>query len=221
MASQQPRNICQRCQIDLPRLANYCIHCAQIQSIAMPCGTCLNNPPPFNQTYAAFAYEPPVIGLILGLKFNHQLSHAALLGQLLSDQLAQWYLKRPLPQLILPIPLHLDRLKARGFNQALEIARPISQSLCIPLDIQGARRIKPTLAQSSLSAPERQNNMQDAFQILRSYKGMRVAVIDDVITTTHTMRTFCKRLKQAGADHIDVWCVARATLEVAQGRKTR
>lgn len=120
-----------------------------------------------------------------------------------------WYADQPLPDLIIPIPLHSQRLHERGFNQALEIARPIAKNLAIPIDYQGIKRIKHTLAQSGLSAKARKQNISQAFAAFRDYSGLSIAVIDDVVTTSHTMMEFCRVLKNQGAAHITVWCCAR------------
>lgn len=150
------------------------------------------------------------------------MSHAKLLGELLTLKIKnEWYLNKPLPDLIIPIPLHSMRLKERGFNQTLEIARPISRSLAIPIDIKGSQRIKQTDAQSGLAADARSQNLTNAFRICRDYTGISIAVLDDVITTQQTMSSFCKELKQAGARQIDAWCCARALVDIAPRPKTR
>jgi ComF family protein len=114
-----------------------------------------------------------------------------------------------LPQLIIPMPLHASRLKERGFNQAIEIARPISRTLSIPLDYTGSMRKKSTPAQSGLASSARKSNIKNAFIANRNYDGLAVAVLDDVITTGSTMNEFCHLLQAQGAKTIDVWCCAR------------
>lgn len=221
-ASHTARNCCEPCQLALPILSHHCQQCAHILPVGDRCPTCQHNPPPFRQTYALAPYQAPIIHLITRLKFQHQLSHAQLLGDLLTSRIQQdWYLNHPLPDLIIPIPLHPQRLKARGFNQALEIARPIHKALTIPLDLSGSKRIKATAAQSSLTARERGQNMANAFHADRDYTGLHIAVLDDVITTGHTMRAFCQTLKQAGATYIDVWCCARAQVDIAPSPKNQ
>jgi len=214
LATQTSFNICHPCQQDLPILPHSCPQCAQFLPAAQitdaVCGACLKNPPPFHITHAAFPYEPPIIQLIIKLKFQHQLSYAQALGQALTHAIrTRWYAHQPLPDLIIPIPLHAQRLRERGFNQALEIAKPISKTLGIPIDYQGTRRIKPTAAQSGLPAAERKRNITHAFAVTGDYTNKHLAVIDDVITTGHTMLEFCRLLKQSGAARIDVWCCAR------------
>jgi ComF family protein len=200
----------------LPILPRNCRQCAQfLTSTSLPaqdlhCGSCLKTPPPFDATYALFPYFPPIIGLIRQLKFKHQLTHAKALAELLLQQIkTDWYKHKPLPDLLIPVPLHPYRLRERGFNQAIEIAKPIAKALDIPLDLHGMQRIKPTAVQSSLPAKERGRNMANAFALNRDYSALSVCLIDDVITTGHTISACARLLKQNGAKHIDVWCCAR------------
>jgi len=216
-ATHCSHNICIRCQQNLPILPNCCQQCARFLPVVintvintpLTCGACLNNPPPFDRTYALFPYEPPITQLVINLKFQHQFSVAKAMGDLFIQKLQVWYANQPLPDLIIPIPLHPKRLRERGYNQALEIARPIANTFAIPIDYHSAKRIKHTFAQSSLVAADRKQNMENAFKISGDYSGLTIAVIDDVITTGHTITECCKALKQHGAKHIDVWCCAR------------
>jgi ComF family protein len=211
--AQQELNLCQPCQQNLPILPDSCPQCAQFLAAKLNsrCGACLSHSPPFDRTFALFPYAPPIIPLIIQLKFQHQLSIAETFGTLFVQRIRHtWYVNRPLPDLILPLPLHKERLRERGFNQAVEIAKPIAKALRLPLDTQGIKRAKATLAQSGLSAAKRKQNMSHAFIALRPYTGLSLAVLDDVITTGHTMTAICRLLKQQGAKNIDVWCCARA-----------
>lgn len=216
--TRNTQNLCQLCQQDLPILPHSCQQCADflLSSTINPannllkCGNCLKNPPAYDQTYALFPYQSPINHLITKLKFQHQLSHARILGELLANRIqTQWYWNKPLPDLIIPIPLHPLRLRERGFNQALEIARPIAKALAIPIDFQGVKRIKNTRAQSGLLAEERKRNIAQAFSITRDYSNLTIAILDDVITTGHTVRECCRMLKNQGAARIHVWCCAR------------
>jgi ComF family protein len=113
------------------------------------------------------------------------------------------------PELIIPVPLHEKRLKERGYNQSLEIARPIARQLKIPLAISVCDRIKHTPPQSSLSKYERQQNLHGAFSIHRTIPVKHVVIFDDVVTTGSTVVELGKILHQAGIERVDVWCVAR------------
>lgn len=157
--TQNAYDICLPCLEHLPFLGNACFACANKLSKTHQnalCASCLKQKPPFDMTHGLFRYEPPIPKLIRDLKFNHALTHAKLLGELLTQKiLSEWYHEIPFPTAIIPIPLHNDRIKERGFNQALEIARPIAKALKLPLLVQDAIRIKPTLPQATLKAEER------------------------------------------------------------------
>jgi len=208
-----PSLLCDECQKNLPILSQCCPQCARFlpsDALNLRCGQCVSSSPPFDCTYALFPYQPPLIQLIIQLKFQHHLSHAKVLGQLLIQAVNEkWYRNKPLPDLLLPVPLHPKRLRERGFNQALEMLRPVAKALSLPIDTQGVRRIKATQAQSGLSAKMRKQNIARAFAVQRDYSGRHIAVVDDVITTGHTVTALCHALKQQGAKHIDVWCAAR------------
>jgi ComF family protein len=209
------RDLCNDCEQSLPLLNHSCLRCADpmANSIAAYCHQCIKQPPPFDATYALYRYEMPIKQLILELKFKQALVNARVLGELLANQIQKnWYAQKTLPDCIVPIPIHANRLKERGFNQALEIARPIAKAIQRPIQRKSIDRIKPTLAQSTLNAVERHLNMQEAFIVDLDLTHQQIAVIDDVITTGETVMAFCKMLKQAGAHSIDVWCCARASI---------
>ena len=211
-ASKQTLDLCHACTDDLPILLQSCPRCAAILTTdGLLCGECLKKPPAFDATYALFSYQTPITKLIMELKFHQKLVHAQLFGKLMTAAIEKrWYYNKTLPDVIIPIPLHPKRLQERGFNQALEIGRPISKALQIPIDILSCQRIKYTQAQAQLVAEKRDQNMKKAFIINRDFTGLSVAVLDDVITTGRTLDEFSKALKAAGACRIDAWTVARA-----------
>lgn len=205
-------NICSICQTHLPILPDHCRRCANFftyVSAELNCGACLVNPPPFHATFALFPYEWPIVPLIKQLKFQHQLYHAQLFAELMLQKIPDWYLQTPLPDIILPVPLHPKRLRQRGFNQASEIAKPLARQLAIPLQQHWLKRTKYTNPQSELTAKARKKNLHHAFEATHAVKGLHIALIDDVITTGHTIRACAKSLQAKGARQIDVWCVAR------------
>lgn len=174
------------------------------------CGWCLRYQPPYDATFALWEYQKPVMQLITGLKFHSQLKYARLLGELMADylsvQVAQGYQK---PECIIPIPLHKTRLRERGFNQVLEIARGIAKRLDIPIDISSCIRVKATQAQSSIQAKKRRSNVKNAFRVVTGFSKRHVAIIDDVMTTGHTVSALSKQLRQHQVERIDIWCCAR------------
>jgi ComF family protein len=205
--------ICAACYHDLPFLGHHCHRCAQalLYSKEVICGQCLAKSPPFANSHAVFSYEFPIIALIKRLKYQQQLPIAKALGYLMANQIQQqWYKHKTLPQLVLPVPLHPKRMQERGFNQSLEIAKAIAHLLPITIDTVNCRRLKYTLAQSGLSAKKRHCNLKHAFTVQNNYQNTHIAILDDVMTTGHTVRSVATTLKQYGAGQIDVWCIARA-----------
>jgi len=215
--SDREQDLCSACYYDLPIITQSCQLCANIiltqHGYNYHCGNCLKHPPPFASTHALFTYEEPIISLLVSLKFHHHLAVARVLGELMAEKIVRhWYASKPLPDLIMPVPLHLERLRERGFNQALEITRPITAKLNLQLDYRSAQRIKNTPAQMKLRAETRQANIKNAFRISGDFRGKRIAIIDDVMTTGATAAEFSKALLEHGVESVEVWCCARVVL---------
>ncbi len=197
------QDFCSPCKTTLPyRHHRACPRCAAAlpasAAAAAICGACHKNPPIFTQSYA----------LIQQLKYNKKLYLARTLGQMMAKTMAD--IELPRPDVLLPVPLHRQRLRQRGFNQALELARPVARELGIPLDPWLAIRHKATAPQASLSPKDRYRNVRGAFQAKKGVSELRIAIIDDVMTTGHTVNALAKILKKAGAREITVWVFARA-----------
>ena len=211
--SQQSLDICKPCAAELPTLKHCCQTCGLPGWETIRCGQCLQMNPPFDITHTLFSYEAPIPKLILDLKFQQALTHARLMGEMLAAKIQnEWYQKTELPGAIIPMPLHKERLRERGFNQAIEIAKPIAKQLNLPLLTHAAVRVKSTAAQATLSGDERRKNIRHAFIIKKEFKNIHIAVVDDVITTGSTIHEFCRMLKKHGAHKISVWCCARRSL---------
>lgn len=179
------------------------------------CGTCVSNPPAYDATVAALAYTFPIDALIHALKYRAQLAIAPILAKRLTDRLK--YLQRDdTPDLIVPMPLHPERLRERGFNQALEIARGVARTLEIRLVADGCARIRNTPPQAELPWKLRQQNVRRAFDCTLDLTGMHVAVVDDVMTTGATLHALALRLKRQGAAKISNWLAARVQIEQLQ-----
>lgn len=110
------------------------------------------------------------------------------------------------------MPLHKKRLRERGFNQALEIAKPIARHFKIPLDNDSIVRSKHTEPQTTLSAQQRQTNLLEAFTIKKPLTVRHIVIFDDVITTGATVKNLAALLKNDGCERIDVYCIARSKL---------
>lgn len=208
-------DLCLACEQDLPRIKSACPQCGNPRSAAVAnsalCGACLKISPPYERTFALYHYQNPIDFLLLGCKFQGKLVYAKILGTLLARHLEQYYVTHHKPEVIIPVPLHRERLRERGYNQSLEIARPIAKILHVPFHVNNAIRTKQTTAQSLLPMSERTHNVSHAFALKRPLPYKHIAVIDDIITTGSTMREFCRTLRcQAAVQEIDVWCVARA-----------
>ena len=114
-----------------------------------------------------------------------------------------------LPDFIIPVPLHPTRQKERGFNQAVEIAKPIAKKLQIPLKKFLVRRVIATKAQTTLNANKRAENVKNAFICSLDLTDKNVAIFDDVVTTGNTIFTLAKCLQAKNAKSISLWCCAR------------
>ncbi len=217
-ATAEGAGLCPPCREDLPFLGAACPACAlPLAADAAPgvlCGVCRRRPPPQACTVATFLYEEPAVGLIQGLKFQGRLLHARLLGELMAERLQVLMQSRAgdLPRLLVPVPLHRRRQRERGYNQALEMARPIAARLGIPLDYGSCRRVLATARQSDLDVKARRANVRRAFRARWRPGFEHLAVVDDVMTTGHTLAEVVRCLQRAGAGRVEVWVCARAPL---------
>ena len=198
--------LCADCHSSLPHIARACPRCAAPSADEI-CGECLKQVPAFDHTRAALEYAFPSDKLIQALKYGGQLALAKLFGELLYASLRA----TPMPDLILPMPLHPARLKQRGFNQALEIAKVLSKRFDIPLATHIAQRVVDTTPQASLPMDARHKNVKNAFACNHPLASQHIALVDDVMTSGATLNELAKVLKRAGAARVDVWVVARAT----------
>jgi len=204
-------DLCAACEAELPFIENACTLCAtplydeQDHSV---CGACLKEPPHYDRLICLSYYKDHIARMITQLKFYHQLAYANILGTLMAKHL----LPDEKPNCIIPIPLHKKRLRQRGFNQALEIAKPIAKRLEIPIDYKSCQRIRHTQPQTEIDAKHRHNNLKNAFSVTRQMP-KQVVILDDVFTTGHTVNELSHTLRKAGIEHIEVWCIAKTLLK--------
>ena len=177
-----------------------------INSTAL-CGECQKQRPDFDCCYASFAYQEPIRHLIHGLKFNARFANARLLATLMAEQLQAIPNK---PELLIPVPLHPQRYRQRGYNQSIELTRHLSKQLHIPFDLNGCQRIRNNIPQAELGAKQRRRNLRRAFVAQPFFNVQSVAIIDDVMTTGSTVRAMATALKHSGISHIQIWVCARA-----------
>ncbi len=200
-------DLCHACAAALPWSGNACRGCA----IPLPgdddrCGACLRRPSPLTEVHAAFLYGFPVDRLLPRFKFHRDLAAGALLGNCLARAVASL----PRPDALVPIPLHRARLRERGYDQALELARPVSRHTGVPLRDDLLRRVCATAPQSRLDAKARRHNVRRAFAVTSTVPmPAHVVLIDDVMTTGATLHAAAIALRRAGVARVDAWVCAR------------
>lgn len=169
------------------------------------CGRCLQHPPAYTRTVAAYRYEFPLDGLVKALKFNEHLILANFLADALAARIGIY------PDCLLALPLHPRRLRERGFNQSQLLAARIAAVLQLPLLTGVASRVRDTPPQSTLPWRARSRNMRKAFALSPDLdvRGKHVAIVDDVMTTGASIDALASLLMQAGAQEVSAWVVAR------------
>jgi ComF family protein len=204
--------VCASCQGRYANVAPRCERCAlRVPEGVTTCGRCLKHPPAFDAARTGLDYAHPWSTLIARFKFHSGLELAdALVAPLQKILLTDEHRR---PDLLLPIPLSRERLRERGYNQAWEAARRLARLLELRCDAKLLLRIKHSRHQLDLPPDERAANVRDAFAVepLRhaELKGLHVAVIDDVMTTGATCAEAARVLKQAGAERVEAWALAR------------
>ncbi|EGV31797.1 phosphoribosyltransferase [Thiorhodococcus drewsii AZ1] len=205
------RDLCAGCDADLPRNRICCARCALPFESPVPsgtlCGRCQKREPPFDRCMTAFRYEAEIPSLVGGAKFEGRLNLVRLLGQCLAVEVNARGLS--MPHALVPVPLHPRRLRERGYNQALEIARVLGRELALEVDPDCCTRIAATPPQARLDARARRRNLRRAFSAREPFGWSHVAIVDDVVTTASTIVELSRVLRRAGAERIDVWAVAR------------
>jgi ComF family protein len=216
-ACSRPVRACARCAEPLGEAAYRAMGpCVSGDIPALLCERCRATPPDFDATFALFRYEDPVDEMITALKFRGELGFARVLGTLLARHMRD---RGPaLPEALIPMPLHPSRLRERGFNQTEAIAAHAARRLRMKLDTRLLLRRRATQPQSGLSALDRAANLREAFAAADGrHSPARVALLDDVMTTGHTAAAAAMTLKEAGAQHVEIWACARAWLDAATG----
>jgi ComF family protein len=217
--SGQQLDLCEQCHASLPFILQACRTCGLPLSIGgdTRCGHCLQRPSPFQHVIAPLAWGESVGSLVSQFKYQARLAPGRVLGSMLLQELRLHYQAHALPQLVVPVPLHPSRLRRRGYNQSLLLARQLATGLDVPCSAGLVRRIRSTLPQQGQSREERQRNLLGAFaldgRLAQQYKGVHsIAIVDDVVTTLSTAREVASVL-QAGlepAPAIHLWALARA-----------
>ena len=205
-AGPSERGFCAGCRADFTVVAAPCPRCA----LAQPVRRCPRDDGDWQvaSVIAPLRYEFPLTTQIHALKFSSARSLGRPLGLMLAEHLRR-RLETEAVDALVAVPLHRHRLLARGYNQALEIARPVAAELKLPLLIAGITRTLPTRPQSELDLHERHASVAGAFSVSRKLHGRNVAIVDDVITTGATVNSLADALRLAGAAEIHAWAGAR------------
>lgn len=199
--------LCPGCRDDLPwHRGLQCPVCALPTPAGQVCGACLKRPPAYARTRAALRYAFPADRMIPRLKYDGRLVLAPVLGDCLADALQE--ARRP--DCLVPMPLHVARIRERGFNHATEIARRVAARLDLPLDAALCRRVRDTPPQMRLKVDARRRNVRGAFACAGEVDGLHIALIDDVMTTGTSLDELAATLLRAGAREVSCWVVARA-----------
>ncbi|MCD9047946.1 ComF family protein [Luteimonas sp. MHLX1A] len=207
--ADEASGLCAACAARLPWLRAACDRCALPLADTHParrvCGDCLQRAPPLRFVQASFLYGFPLDRLLPRFKFHRDLA----CGRLLSQWMLPACAAAPRPGAVLPVPLHATRLRERGYDQALELARPLARALDLPLRADLVR-MRATAAQSSLDAGARRRNLRGAFVVdARRPLPEHVALVDDVMTTGATLHAAARALHRAGVARVDAWVCAR------------
>lgn len=204
--------LCEACiaQFFTRRSARCPVCAAAVSAHNQVCGNCLSAQPAFDATFVACDYEPPIDHLVQDLKFNARLALAPMFARLLAQSFKPHGIHA---DCITGVPLSASRLALRGFNQAMEIARPLARAFAIPLAPQLCLRVRDTDAQAGLPLAQRQINMRDAFALSMQGRAAvlhkHVIVVDDVMTTGHTLHELAACLKRHGAARVTNLVFAR------------
>lgn len=207
--------ICDDCWRELPRNQHACPRCAQPLPHSAPndtlCGHCLDRPPPFRHIFAPFLYQPPIDWLITHFKHQHDLVAGRLLAELLLAELqgTEWQDATSAPISLVPIPLHQDRLRQRGFNQATELTRRLAKVLGIDWQGDWVTKIDASEPQQGLQRRERLKNLRRSFVARAPVPGRHLILVDDVVTTGATMEAVTRALNKMKVREVAAWAIAR------------
>ena len=208
LPGEDARGFCARCRADFrllePPLCRICGHPFAGDPVDEHyCEECLLRPPLYEAVRAPYAYDGVLMECIHRFKFGGRSSLAKPLAALLAEFVEEWP-GRIERLLIIPVPLHPRKLRERGFNQSLLLARPVAGALGSRLDFLSLRRIRYTRAQTGLKKDERRKNVRKAFGVAQPGKveGRTILVVDDVTTTGTTLNECARALMKAGADRV-------------------
>ncbi len=206
--------LCPHCRETLRVNRHYCYQCAlplpplSVRREGRICGHCLRKPPAFDRVRAPWVYDTRIAPLISSWKYHRDQR----LTPLLADLLLTDHAGGQPPDLFVAVPLHWRRLLWRGFNQSQELVIALARHHNYPLACRSTllcKRQRYSRPQSGQAALQRSALPSDTFTVRGRCDNLRVALIDDVLTTGATANALASKLKAAGADSVEVWCIAR------------
>ncbi|MCL7745193.1 ComF family protein [Guyparkeria hydrothermalis] len=174
----------------------------------MTCGACSARPWPFDGVVSAVDLVPSVRELVHRLKYRQDFSVLPLLQETLTAALGGFPDIMPLPEVLVPMPLHPAQRRRRGFNQAWLLAAGLGRAIDRPVHKRGVRRVRDTGSLTTQSARERRRALKGAFAVAGDMP-RRVAIVDDVLTTGASARALATELRRGGAESVIVWSLAR------------
>ena len=199
--------VCEACARALPnRPPSACPRCGLPGLDGGCCAACEREKPAYDATLALYDFVFPVDAMVHALKYRHRLSMASFFGAALAARAQDFGAH---VDLILPMPLHPRRLAERGFNQAVELARPLARVRGLPLGLAVVSKLRDIPAQAGLDREARLRNPRGVFECDVSLQGQRVIVVDDVMTTGATLGELARTLKRQGASWVGNVVVAR------------
>ncbi|MBI2785841.1 MAG: ComF family protein [Legionella longbeachae] len=199
--------VCSQCIELLTPLGPACQHCAYplADTQYLVCGRCIKKTPHFDRAMIQYTFEEPLRSLLHLFKYHNGLYLGSFLCHLMMQTVRNY---EKMPECLIPVPMHPQRIKLRGFNQAAILALSLAKKLQLPCDLSSCQKILNTAAQASLDGEQRQKNLRHAFKTKR-ISFQHVAIIDDLLTTGRTANELAFTLKKSGVKQVDVWCCAR------------
>lgn len=211
--------LCDLCREDLVWITRpFCDHCGRPAEVEydyphekFKCALCRKNPPCFDQARSLGIYETVLKKLILHFKYGKQPGIVEEIEPLFNSYFVKGNERCP-GFLVVPVPLHMAKVKERGFDQSYLIARGVAQAAGLSLNANHLARIRKTEIQAGLSRADRLQNVRGAFQVHRpeALKGKDILLVDDVFTTGATVNEVTRVLKKAGVGRVFVFTLARA-----------
>ena len=202
------KTICSGCLSLIKHPIFDCLKCGvELQADHSICGSCQINPPQFSQVKYVGVYQSPVDAWIMSLKFGKNILITRLFAELMQSLLEDIQPN----YCLMPVPLHVSRLRSRGYNQAYEIAKELAKFTNRTLD-NSLKRNKNTQMQAQLKLNQRAKNVSKAFTIKGKLENENIVLIDDVMTSGNTLKECAKTLKRAGAKDVKILVFARKSL---------